>query len=160
MPADLFSTPYDIEQEQLGKAMHQAWMDDLDLLMRSGRVPPWIEMDTVLQKDEMRMLQLVEDNCGYLEKGEVSKSYGVDASGLIPVDIVRRVDQLTDDAGFTAQGNALAVVNRCIAEGWLERNWSAPDNCNRLDLTEKGRWYMDMVEYDKFWEDMVDDHSI
>lgn len=153
--ADLFHPP-DPDQEAYAAALQQQWQDDLSTIMSQGRIPPWIELDSILQKDEYRLLDLIEEHGGYLERGEVTREYGTDHSGLFPVAVIRHVDQLTDDAGFVAAGNALAVVNRCLANGWIERSYDQVERCSRLDLTQLGRWCKNLCEHDAWFDEMED----
>lgn len=154
--ADLFHPP-DPAQEAYAAALTQQCQADLSTIMEQGRIPPWIELDSILQKDEYRLMDLIEEHGGYLERGDVTRTYGTDTSGLFPVATVRHVDKLTDDAGFMAAGNALAVVNRCLANGWIVRSYDALEKCSRLDLTQMGRWCKDLCETDMYWEAMTDD---
>lgn len=154
--ADLFHDP-DPAQEAYAAALQAQWQADLSTIMEQGRIPTWVELDSVLQKDEYRLLDLIEEHGGYLERGEVTREYGTDNTGLFPVPVIRHVDQLTDDAGFVAAGNALAVVNRCLANGWIERSYDQVERCSRLDLTRMGRWAKDLCETDMYWENMTDD---
>lgn len=151
--ADLFTTP-DPAQEAYAAALQQQWQADLDHLAAQGRIPNWIEIGEALQKDERRLLSLIADHCGYLERGTTTTTHGIDTSGLFPIEAVRHVDQLTVDAGFVAPGNTLAVVNKVIDNGWCIRVWDGVEKCNRLNLTERGRWMLDMAERDDSWLEM------
>lgn len=153
--ADLFTTP-DPAQETYAAALQAQWQADLSTIMEQGRIPTWVELDSILQKDEYRLLDLIEEHGGYLERGEVTRTYGTDTSGLFPVATVRHVDKLTDDAGFIASGNALAVVNRCIANGWITRDYDPVERCSRLNLTRMGRWVKNLCEHDAWFDEMED----
>lgn len=155
MQADLFTTP-DPEELAYAALLAESVKQDQLTIMSQGRIPPWLELDSILQKDEYRLLDLIEEHGGYLERGEVTREYGTDHSGLFPVAVIRNVDQLTDDAGFVAAGNALAVVNRCLANGWIVRSYDQLEKCSRLDLTQMGRWCKDLCETDMYWDEMED----
>lgn len=154
--SDLFHPP-DPAQEAYALSLQQQWQADLSTIMEQGRIPVWVELDSILQKDEYRLMDLIEIHGGYLERGEVTRTYGTDTSGLFPVATVRHVDKLTDDAGFIASGNALAVVNRCLANGWITRDYDTVERCSRLNLTRMGRWAKDLCETDMYWENLADD---
>ena len=148
------STPWQSyldDQYTLGQDMQAAWQSDLDTLARNGRVPNWIELETLLQQDEYRLLNLIEERAGYVMGAPVTIAYGTDSDGLMPVDIVRHVDSLTFDAGFDSPGNCKATVNRCMANGWIVRGVDVTGN-TRYDLTERGRWVVDLVENDEWFE--------
>lgn len=148
--ADLFHPP-DPNQEAYAAALQAQCQADMDHLAEQGRIPNWIEIGDALQKDERRLLSLIADHCGYIERGSVITRHGEDSSGLFSVEHARIVDKLTVDAGFSADGNALAVVNRCLANKWITRDWDAVEGANRLNLTMRGKWYLDMAENDDWF---------
>ena len=157
MTPDLLTIPnewnqYLLTQSTLGQDMLTAWQSDLDTIMRDGRIPNWIELDALLQQDESRLLNLIEETSGYVMGDPVTVNYGANSDGLMPVDIVRHVDSLTFDAGFDSPGNCKATVNRCIANGWIVRGVDKVTGNTRYDLTSRGRWVMDLTENDDWFE--------
>lgn len=129
---------------------------DLTTIMAQGRIPPWLELDNILQRDEYRLLDLIEERGGYVYCDHVTVEYGKDASGLIPVSVTRRVDSLTHDAGFTSPSNCKATVNKCVEAGWIERGACAITGNERLDLTRMGRFVKDLSEFDSWFDEMED----
>lgn len=78
MQADLFQaspppewSAYLAAQEALGQHMAESWQAGLDALAEAGRIPNWMEIAEVLQRDELRLLRLIEDNFGYVERFDV-----------------------------------------------------------------------------------------
>lgn len=155
MNQDLLTTPNPNELEYADNLANQA-QADLQTIMQQGRVPPWIELDSVLQRDEYRLLDLIETRSGYVMGEPVTVQYGVDSSGLIPVNVTRRVDSLTRDCGFDSPSNCKATVNRCVANGWIEWGVCEITGRERLDLTRMGRFVKDLAEHDA-WFDMMED---
>lgn len=153
MNQDLLTTPDPHELEYAANLANQSRID-LQTIMQQGRVPPWIELDSVLQRDEYRLLDLIETRSGYVMGEPVTVQYGVDASGLIPVNVTRRVDSLTRDCGFDSPSNCKATVNRCVANGWIEWGVCEITGRERLDLTRMGRWTKDLCETDMYWSEM------
>ena len=154
---DLLTIPnewnqYLATQSTLGSDMLTAWQSDLDTIMRDGRIPNWIELDALLQQDESRLLNLIDETSGYVMGDPVTVNYGANSDGLLPVDIVRHVDSLTFDAGFDSPGNCKATVNRCLINGWIERGVDRVTGNTRYDLTSRGRWVMDLTENDEWFE--------
>lgn len=157
MTPDLLTIPnewnqYLLTQSTLGQDMLTAWQSDLDTIMRDGRIPNWIELDALLQQDESRLLNLIEENSGYVMGDPVTVNYGANSDGLLPVDIVRHVDSLTFDAGFDSPGNCKATVNRCLINGWIARSVDKVTGNTRYDLTDRGRWCKDLVDNDSWFE--------
>lgn len=129
---------------------------DLTTIMAQGRIPPWLELDNILQRDEYRLLDLIEERGGYVYGDHVTVEYGKDASGLIPVSVTRRVDSLTHDAGFTSPSNCKATVNKCVDAGWIEHGTCGVTGRERLDLTRMGRFVKDLSEHDSWFDEMED----
>lgn len=151
---DLFETVNIHELEYAASLKQQAALD-LSTIMEQGRIPPWVELDSILQKDELRLLDLIETHGGYVMGPDQAVQYGCDASGLFAVTVTRRVDSLTVDCGFISQGNCQATVNRCIAQGWIAKGVDV-SGAVRYDLTRLGRWAKDLAETDLYWEEMED----
>lgn len=152
---DLFTTDNPDELSYASNLQAQ-WDADQETIMRQGRIPAHLELDSVLQKDEYRLLDLIETNAGYTMRDPVTVHYGKDASGLIPVEIIRHVDSLTHDAGFDSPGNMRACLNRCLGEGWIARVTDAINGRERYVLTERGRYAKDLCETDMYWAEMED----
>ena len=153
-PQDLF-TPDNPDELQYAVNLAKQVQLDLETVMAQGRIPAHIELDSILQKDELRLLDLIETHGGYVMGPDQTVQYGCDASGLFSVPVTRRVDCLTVDCGFISQGNCQATVNRCIAQGWIAKGVDV-SGAVRYDLTRLGRWAKDLAETDLYWEEMED----
>lgn len=151
---DLFTPDSPDELEYAANLARQVQLD-LETVMAQGRIPAHIELDSILQKDELRLLDLIETRGGYVMGTDVTVQYGCDSSGLFAVPVTRRVDSLTVDCGFISPGNCKATVNRCIAEGWIVEGVDVSGRV-RYDLTRMGRWAKDLAETDLYWEEMED----
>ena len=153
MQTDLFHPP-DPDQEAYAAALQAQWDADLDHLAAQGRIPNWLEIGEALQKDERRVLELIEENFGWIERESVRKEEITDDSGLFPVVEVRtmRDPVITSLTGFQSHGNAKAVINRLLHNGWIERSVDQTTGLNRLDITRRGRWMMDLAERDEWFE--------
>ena len=151
--SDLFHPP-DPAQESYALSLQQQWQADLDYLAEHGVIPPWLEIGEALQKDERRVLELIEENFGWVERESVRKEESTDDSGLFPVTEVHTVRDpvITSLTGFQSHGNAKAVVNRLVHNGWIERSIDQTTGLNRLDITRRGRWMMDIAERDEWFE--------
>ena len=152
---DLFTADNPSETEYAASLAAQV-KADLETIMSQGRIPPWLELDNILQRDEYRLLDLIEERGGYVYGDHVTVEYGKDVTGLIPVSVTRRVDSLTHDAGFTSPSNCKATVNKCVEAGWIE-----PCNCGvtgreRFDLTRMGRFVKDLSEFDGWFDEGED----
>lgn len=149
MLPDLFDQDPEPDEQDRYRDMLQASLDEsLAIIRARGEIPPWVESDTLLNKDELRVLKLIDESGqGYLEGEQVVVDYGVDAMGM---PITRLVSRLTRDAGFNAEANGTAVVNGCIAKGYIERVYEGSKS--RLMLLDEGRWRLDVIEADEYWE--------
>lgn len=128
---------------------------DHEDIMQAGRIPAHIELDSILQKDEYRLLDLIETHGGYVMQADRTVQYGSDDTGLLSVPITRRVDSLTADAGFISPGNARATVNRCMDQGWITESVDV-SGALRYDMTRMGRWAKDICEHDAWFDEEVE----
>lgn len=146
--ADLFDPdPQPDEQDAYRNALLDQWAKDLQIIRDRGEIPPWVEADTILQRDELRLLKLVADSQGYVEIGKVIVHYPSQG----PFPRARMVYRLTHDAGFEADVNLAACVNRCIAADYLRRVKDPLTGLSKLVMGEEGRWRLDVVEADEYW---------
>lgn len=136
---DLFYEP-DM-QDVLRDLMQKSWDEGIQMFKDRGEIPPWVEADTLLQEDEIRLLQAIGD--GYDEGDKVTVRYD---DGR-----VRHVSKITRDAGFNAEVNAVAVINRCMKLGYIERIVCGVQST--LFPTEEGLWRLDAVMADRYWEE-------
>ena len=137
MSLDLFEQPD--YQDAYRELLKRSWEDSLRIIRERGEIPPWVESDTVLQEDEIRLLKTIGD--GYHEGEKVTVTY--------PDGRVRRVSTLTRDAGFNAEVNCTAVVRLCIKLGYIYREVQGIKST--LHLTDEGEWRLDVVMADRFW---------
>lgn len=145
---DLFDQdPNPDEQDAYREALLSQWKEDLRIIRDRGEIPPWVEADTILQRDELRLLKLVADSQGYVETGKVVVNYPSD--DLFPR--ARMVDRITHDAGFEADVNLTACLNRCLAADYLRRVKDPLTGLSKLVMGEEGRWRLDVVEADEYW---------
>lgn len=151
---DLFTTQ---PESTLSNRMSQQWTNDLLSIARDGRVAPWIELDQLVTKDELNFMRLIEDQAGYtVPPTQHLVDYGTDSSGLLPVSVTRRVDHLTYTLGFVSPGNCQAMINRCVLKGYVLRGECAITGRVRYELSEIGRYMMDLkAREDWFEEDRV-----
>ena len=145
---DIFDPdPRPDEQDSYRNMLLDQWHQDLQLIRDRGEIPPWVEADTILQRDELRLLKLVADCQGFVETGKVIVHY--QSPGPFPR--ARMVDRLTHDAGFEADVNLAACLNRCIAADYLRRVKDPLTGLSKLVMGEEGRWRLDVVEADEYW---------
>lgn len=148
MQADLFDPDIPEDgQDAYRQALEAQYASDLKAIRERGEIPPWVEADTILQRDELRLLKLVADSQGYVETGKVIVHYPSD--DLFPR--ARMVDRLTHDAGFEADVNLTACLNRCLAADYLRRVKDPLTGLSKLVMGEEGRWRLDVVEADEYW---------
>lgn len=111
----------------------------------NGIIPPWIEADNLLAKDERRLLKLVADAAGYRM---IDGDYVVTPYGDVGA---RRVSRFTVDMEMLAEANSKAVLNAAVARGLVTvtRDNGLP-GC-RVDMTRRGQYYLDLCEDDDYW---------
>lgn len=151
---DLFTTENPDELTYAANLAEQA-RNDLLTIMEQGRVPTWVELDSILQKDEYRLLDLIEERGGYVMGDDVQVEGATSDLGLFTATAMRKVDSLTHDCGFLSPGNCQATVNRCKAEGWITEGVDVSGRV-RYDLTRLGRFAKELYETDLYWEEMED----
>lgn len=140
--------------DTLGQRMSQQWASDLLTIAQDGRVAPWIELDQLITKDEIAFMRLIENEAGYtVPTTQHLVDYGTDDSGLMPVSVTRRVDHLTYTLGFVSPGNCQAMINRCIAKGYVLRGECAITGRVRYELGEIGRYMMDLKAREDWFEE-------
>lgn len=148
---DLFHDT-DPQEEAYAAAMAHQAKADRETIMAQGRVPAHIELDSILQKDEYRLLDLIEEHGGYV-MGDDRLVPGASSNlGLFRANAMRKVDSLTADCGFLSPGNCQATVNRCKAEGWITEGIDVSGRV-RYDLTRMGRYAKSLYEYEMSWEE-------
>lgn len=148
---DLFDSTSPNELTYAANLAEQA-RNDLLTIMEQGRVPTWVELDSILQKDEFRLLDLIEEHGGYVMGDDVTVTYGETDLGLFSAETGRVVDSLTHDCGFLSPGNCQATVNRCKSEGWITEGVDVSGSV-RYDLTRLGRFAKNLFEYEMSWEE-------
>ena len=148
---DLFHDPNPAEEAYAAALAHQAKVDR-ETIMAQGRVPAHIELDSILQKDEFRLLDLIEEHGGYVMGDDRLVSGASSNLGLFRANAMRKVDSLTADCGFLSPGNCQATVNRCKAEGWITEGIDVSGRV-RYDLTRMGRYAKSLYEYEMSWEE-------
>lgn len=151
---DLFHDT-DPQEETYAAALRNQWEQDRLAIMEQCRVPTWVELDSILQKDEYRLLDLIEEHGGYVMGDDVTVEGATSDLGLFTATAMRKVDSLTHDCGFLSPGNCQATVNRCKSEGWITEGVDVSGRV-RYDLTRLGRFAKELYETDLYWEEMED----
>ena len=147
MNATLFDPdPHPDAQDAYRELLQQSWDDSIRIITQRGEVPPWCEADHLLDRDELRIMRLIDESGGYEEGEKVTVEYD---DGR-----VRRVSRLTNDAGFNAEVNCLAVVNRLLDNKYISRRIEGIRST--LLMEENGRWRLDAIEADDYWENADD----
>lgn len=145
MQSDLFDNDSCSETEYAAKIKALVEAEE-DYFINNGIIPPWIESDYILARDERRLLTMVADSDGYCMRDDdyIITPYGDYGA--------RRVSRFTFDMGMQAEANSKAVLNSAIARGLvkLTRDNSLPGI--RIDMTKKGRYFLDLAEDDDWWE--------
>lgn len=151
---DLFITDNPDELAYAAALAAQYKADQIQI-MEQGRIPAHIELDSILQKDEFRLLDLIEEHGGYVMGDDVQVEGATSDLGLFTATAMRKVDSLTADCGFLSPGNCQATVNKCKAEGWITEGVDVSQRV-RYDLTRLGRYAKELYETDLYWEEMED----
>jgi len=133
---DLFTGPPDY-QDALRELMIASHKADLADLKSRGIRPPWQEQDYTLQEDEYRLLKLVDERISLPvdDFTVIEEDAPAGMFGKLPAFKVRKT--LTSAIGMKADNNSAAVINRCIANGWLNDVYS--DGARYLELTDDGQ---------------------
>lgn len=149
MQTDLFTitSPNELAYAEALAARVQS---EEEYFIDNGIIPNWVEADFLLSKDQRRLLTLIADADGYLmlDDDYVITPYG--DSGA------RRVSRFTVDMGMNAEANSKAVLNAALDRWLITVTRSNDAGGNRLDLTRRGRYYLDLCEHDDAWDDMED----
>lgn len=69
----------------------------------------------------------------------------------------RRVSAYTVAMGMNAEANSKAVLNGAVSRGLVTLRRDNIRAGNMIDLTRKGRYYLDLVDTDIYWEEMKDE---
>lgn len=148
---DLFDTTNPDELTYAANLAARYKADQIQI-MEQGRIPAHIELDSILQKDEYRLLDLIEEHGGYVMGDDVTVTYGEADLGLFTAPTARVVDSLTADCGFLSPGNCQATVNRCKEREWITEVVDVSGRV-RYDLTRLGRYAKNLFEYEMSWEE-------
>lgn len=145
--ADLFTTtdPHELTYAANLTSLVQS---EEEYFIDNGIIPNWVEADFLLSKDQRRLLTLIADYAGYLmaDGDYVVTQYGDNGA--------RRVSRFTVDMGMNAEANSKAVLNAALERGLITVTRSNDAGGNMLDLTKRGRYYLDLCEHDDAWDDM------
>ena len=149
LQADLFTTT---DPHELTYAANLASLvqSEEEYRIDNGIIPNWIESDFLLSKDQRRLLTLIADHAGYLmaDGDYLITQYGETGA--------RRVSRFTVDMGMLAEANSKAVLNAALDRGLVSVTRDNSASANRIDLTRRGRYYLDLCEHDDAWDDMED----
>lgn len=152
---DLFTADTHTNEDAYLELLLSDWKKTQQILRDRGEFAPWLEISNLLDKDQYRLLKLLWDGQGYLDRGtaEVELENAPDEGGLFKSDRVRLVPRIVADAGFRATVNYQFTFNTCHDNGWLVREWNAAEGCPEIKLTTLGRDMIDAYEADMYWED-------
>lgn len=151
---DLFQTHNQEAEQQLGQLLQKAAHQEALTIARQGRIAPWIELDQLLSKDDLRFLTLIEEHAGYVVPNETYLvEYGTDNTGLFPTAITRRVDHMTYVLGFMSPANCAACINRSLDRGWVVSSTCQLTGLLRYDIAEMGRYVLELKESDMWFEE-------
>lgn len=145
MRGDLFIDPSPHE-DAYAEAL-RAHVESVDRsFIERGIIPPWIDAETVLSKDEHRLLKLIDDSAGYrMYDGDMVtvpyEGYGA-----------RQVPKVVVDMGMNATANLNAVINKCLERGLVVSTWENDLRATRLDMTARGRYYLEVKEQDAWYD--------
>lgn len=150
MQPDLFTKHNPQEQsyaQAIATLVHQEEQDRIS----NGIIAPWVEADYILAKDERRLLELIDTGRGYIMRdGDyVIVPYGDTGA--------RRVTRFTCDMDMNADANSKAVLNAAIERGLVTVTRDNAAGGNRIDMAQLGRYYLEICDTDKYWEEMEDD---
>lgn len=118
------------DEETLGNLMTKDCSDFMDKCLSNGVLPPWMDIDNILDRDERALLTMIADN------GRVAWS------GMLGSE--RR--SLAMQLGFESVGNLKATVHKAQSRGLTCHYIS--DNIEWIDMAMYGRWILDIVEAD------------
>ena len=143
MQSDLF-TDSDPAEEWYALRLSETVAQEEKHRIESGIIPPWIEADNLLAKDERRLLKLVADAAGYcmIDGDYVVTPYGMHGA--------RRVSQFTVDMEMLAEANSKAVLNAAVARGLVTVTLDKDLPGCRIDMTRRGQYYLNLCEDDNY----------
>ena len=147
MQTDLFINPSQHEIEYATALAKQVSQEE-QFRIDNGIIANWIEGDFLLDKAERRLLELIADNAGYVLCDNDWHVVQYRDEGQ------RRVSGLTIALGMNAEANSKAVVNAAKERGLIVETRDNVSRGNRLDLTHKGRHYLDLCEHTHSWDYM------
>lgn len=134
---DLFSQPAPHE-DAYGHNLLTQVRSDLLVLAERGITPPWHHRESVLDRDEYKILTLIADTGGNVYYGG-----GKDRAALAV------------KLGFLSTGNLEAAVKKTTERG-LVRMVTAGDRI-RMSMTELGRYMLEQSEDEDGWDCEVGD---
>lgn len=137
----------------LSQALANAARNELATCMREQRLLPWLEIDELVSKDEVRLFEMIENAGGYvLPNGNQTQSnlFG-DAPKL------ERISQdLADKLGFLSTANLRAMLNRVVDKGWIVQSECRLTGGLRYDISEAGRYFYDAWLRERYFDEMED----
>lgn len=142
---DLF-TPRNPAEEIYAERMLKLTQQEEEFRMTHGIIAPWVEADYILAKDELRLLKLIEDAGGYVMRDDDWHVTPYADGGA------RRVSGFTVAMGMAAEANSKAVLNSAVERGLVTVRRDNQAGGNRVDMTRKARYYLDLIDTDTYWE--------
>ena len=137
----------------LAQALAQAARNELATCMREQRLLPWLEIDELVSKDEVRLFEMIENAGGYVlpDGNHTQASLFGDAPKL------ERISQdLADELGFLSTANLRAMLNRVADKGWIAQSECRLTGKLRYDITEAGRYFYECWLRERYFEEMED----
>ena len=141
--ADLFNDD-DPNELEYAEKLASLVKSEHEYFINNGIIPPWLELDNLLAKDERRLLKLVADAAGYcmIDGDYVVTPYGMHGA--------RRVSQFTVDMEMLAEANSKAVLNAAVARGLVTVTLDKDLPGCRIDMTRRGQYYLNLCEDDNY----------
>lgn len=124
--------------------LQDQWRKDNEYLREQGIIPPWINNDLTLEKDEAKILTLVRDSYGFITGAAIP----VDLFGERVVSDKPDLSDLSKAIGFSSEGNALASLDKCLTKGYVRRDVDPESGREIILLTLDGRDALDDWEED------------
>lgn len=137
----------------LATALAQSARNELATCMREQRLLPWLEIDEVVSKDEVRLFEMIENAGGYVlpNGNQTQASLFGDAPKL------ERISQdLADELGFLSTANLRAMLNRVVDKGWIVQSECRLTGALRYDISEAGRYFYDAWLRERYFDEMED----
>ena len=151
---DLFTPPTTTNEDTYREQLLADWENTQAMLRERGEFAPWTEISNLLDKDQYRLLKLLWDHQGYLDRGTAVVECEPSSGDLFSdMPSVRVVPRIVADAGYRATVNYQFTFNTCHDKGWLVREWNAQEGCPEIKLTILGRDMLDAYEADMYWEE-------